>query len=78
MTFVQLPWPVWLPQACWLPVVVLQIRMRELSELATVQQSALSPQYFSYARLWFWLGVPAFIAMILIVVLMVLKPTLWG
>lgn len=64
--------------ACWLPVVVLQIRMRELSKLAVQQQTALTPQYFNYAHQWFWLGVPAFIAMILIVLLMVLKPTLWS
>jgi uncharacterized membrane protein len=56
----------------------LQIRMRELSKQAAQQQTALSPQYFNYARIWFWLGVPAFIAMVLIVVLMVLKPTLWS
>lgn len=64
--------------ACWLPVVVLQIRMRELSRLAVLNQTALTQEYFSYARIWFWLGVPAFIAMILIVVMMVLKPALWG
>jgi uncharacterized membrane protein len=64
--------------ACWLPVVVLQIRMRDLSEQAVLQKTTLSPQYFNYARLWFWLGIPAFIAMILIVVLMVLKPALWS
>lgn len=64
--------------ACWLPVVVLQIRMRELSKLAAEQNATLPDQYFHYARIWFWLGVPAFIAMILIVLLMVLKPTLWG
>lgn len=86
----QLPFPIGTPWllcsimlyllagACWLPVVVLQIRMRELSKLAVEQRSALSPRYFDYARMWFWLGVPAFIAMILIVVLMVLKPALWG
>lgn len=64
--------------ACWLPVVVLQIRMRELAEQAAQTQTALTEQYFNYARQWFWLGVPAFIAMILIVFLMVMKPTLWS
>jgi uncharacterized membrane protein len=64
--------------ACWLPVVFLQIQMRELSRQAVEQQTPLSREYFNYARIWFWLGVPAFTAMVLIVILMVLKPTLWG
>ncbi len=64
--------------ACWLPVVVLQIRMRELAKQAVQAQTALGEQYFSYARQWFWLGVPAFSAMILIVLLMVIKPALWS
>lgn len=63
---------------CWLPVVVLQIKMRDLAKHASEQQIALPDEYFNYARLWFWLGVPAFIAMILIVLLMVLKPALWS
>lgn len=64
--------------ACWLPVVVLQIKMRDLAKQAVQQQSALADEYFNYARIWFWLGIPAFIAMILIVLLMVLKPALWS
>jgi uncharacterized membrane protein len=64
--------------ACWLPVVFLQIRMRELSRQAVEQKKPLSQDYFDDARTWFWLGVPAFTAMVLIVILMVLKPTLWG
>jgi uncharacterized membrane protein len=64
--------------ACWLPVVWIQIRMRELSKQAVEQQTPLTQEYFDYAKQWFWLGVPAFIAMILIVILMVIKPTLWS
>ncbi|MBL1263300.1 DUF2269 family protein [Methylomicrobium sp. RS1] len=64
--------------ACWLPVVFLQIRMRELSRRAVEQNTGLTGEYFRCARIWFWLGVPAFAAMILIVMLMVLKPALWG
>ncbi|MCC5863273.1 MAG: DUF2269 domain-containing protein [Gammaproteobacteria bacterium] len=60
--------------ACWLPVVWLQMRMRELSGEAVRCASALPPQYWRYARTWFWLGVPAFSAMMAIVVLMVFKP----
>jgi uncharacterized membrane protein len=59
--------------ACWLPVVVLQIRMKKMSELAIKNQSELPSLYWRYARAWFWLGVPAFIAMVLVVLLMVFK-----
>ena len=64
--------------ACWLPVVVLQIRMRDLTVQAVNNNTALPDIYFRYARIWFWLGVPAFIAMVLIVYLMVYKPALWS
>jgi uncharacterized membrane protein len=72
-------WVVWsivlylLAGACWLPVVWLQIQMRRLSKTASLANSELSEQYWRYARWWFWLGVPAFSAMVLIVVLMVFK-----
>ena len=61
---------------CWLPVVWLQIRMREISNHALEKGEALPPLYHRYRRLWFWLGVPAFNAMVAIVLLMVFKPTL--
>lgn len=59
--------------ACWLPVVWLQIQMRKLSEQALAKQTELPALYWRYARYWFWLGVPAFIAMLLVVGLMVFK-----
>jgi uncharacterized membrane protein len=64
--------------ACWLPVVYLQIRMRDMAEAALAGQTALPARYWRYARLWFWLGVPAFIAMVLVTFLMVFKPNLGG
>ena len=64
--------------ACWLPVVWLQIRMRELANQALTQQTRLPTLYWQYARLWFWLGVPAFIAMLAVVFLMVFKPSFGG
>jgi uncharacterized membrane protein len=59
--------------ACWLPVVWLQIRMRRLAEQALRVQAPLPPLYWRMARWWFWLGVPAFTAMVLVVALMVFK-----
>ena len=58
---------------CWLPVVWLQIQMSELATAALEQQTALPERYWQYARWWFWLGVPAFSAMLCIVLLMVFK-----
>ncbi len=50
---------------CWLPVVVLQIRMRDLAEAAVAAgEPALPPRYHALARLWFWLGWPAFLSML--------------
>lgn len=59
--------------ACWLPVVWLQIRMRDLAGQALAGGHELPPSYWRMARAWFWLGVPAFCAMVLVVALMVFK-----
>ena len=61
---------------CWLPVVWLQIRMRTLARAADDAHTALPLLYWRYARLWFWLGVPAFLALLVVYWLMVAKPTL--
>ncbi len=60
--------------ACWLPVVVLQIRMRDLAQECDASQQPIGKEYHHMARTWFWLGVPAFIAMVAVVWLMVVKP----
>lgn len=59
---------------CWLPVVRLQIRMRDLAEVAHAEGAPLPPAYGRAAGAWFWLGWPAFLAVIVIVYLMVAKP----
>lgn len=59
---------------CWIPVVVLQIKMKNLAKAACAAQAPLPEVYWRYARCWFWLGIPAFSAMVLIVFLMVFKP----
>lgn len=63
---------------CWLPVVWLQIRMQKLAQLAVEQKMDLDSQYWRYAGIWFYLGIPAFIAMVLIVLLMVMKYSYGG
>jgi uncharacterized membrane protein len=59
--------------ACWLPVVVLQIRMRDIARQCLENGRLLGRDYWRMARIWFWLGVPAFIAMVAVVWLMVFK-----
>ena len=59
---------------CWLPVVVLQYRMRNLAETALRNGTALPAIYQTLATQWTWLGVVAFSAMITVVGLMVFKP----
>lgn len=59
--------------ACWLPVVWLQIGMRNMADIANANSSELPERYWRMARCWFWLGVPAFISMVLVVALMVFK-----
>jgi uncharacterized membrane protein len=60
---------------CWLPVVVLQIRMRDLAEAAVMEgETTLPPRYHALARVWFWLGWPAFLSMLAIFWLMIAKP----
>lgn len=63
--------------ACWLPVVWLQWRMRDLAEAAVASGSPLPRAYHRYARWWFALGWPAFIAVLAIFWLMIAKPALW-
>ena len=59
---------------CWLPVVWLQIQMRNMAKIAHVTSTALPLLFWRYTRYWELLGYPAFIAMLVIYWLMVAKP----
>lgn len=61
----------------WLPVVWIQIRLRNLAQTAASAGSALPPAYFSLYRIWFACGFPAFFAVLGILWLMLTKPTLF-
>jgi uncharacterized membrane protein len=63
--------------ACWLPVVRLQIRARDLAAHAAAPGEELPGQYWRIMRWWFALGWPAFTAVIAIFWLMVAQPELW-
>jgi uncharacterized membrane protein len=62
--------------ACWLPVVGLQIRMRNLAIRAAEEGTSLPAAYFRCYRWWFALGWPAFIGVLIVFYLMVAKPGL--
>lgn len=59
---------------CWLPVVWLQIRVRDLAQAALADGGGLPSRAVLYMRWWFALGWPAFIAFLAIFWLMVNKP----
>lgn len=59
---------------CWLPVVWLQIRMRDIAGDALRQGTPPDRRLARYARTWFVLGIPAFAAMLAVFFLMVFKP----
>lgn len=62
--------------ACWLPVVYLQLRMRDMAAAALRQGQHLGDDYWRLARIWMLLGWPAFLALVVAVLLMVAKPDL--
>ncbi|MBX4997415.1 DUF2269 family protein [Rhizobium lentis] len=60
----------------WLPVVWIQIRLRDLARAAASSANALPPRYYSLYRIWFACGFPAFSAVICIFWLMLTKPSI--
>ena len=59
---------------CWLPVVAIQRRMRDLAHAAAEHGQPLPDRYHQLYRCWFLLGIPAFISVLAIVWLMIAKP----
>ncbi|MES0872241.1 DUF2269 family protein [Pseudovibrio sp. SCP19] len=60
--------------AFWLPVVWIQIQLRNLAAAAVETDTALPPRYHTLYRIWFACGFPAFIAILGIVWLMIARP----
>jgi uncharacterized membrane protein len=65
--------------AFWLPVVWMQMRMRDLALAAAAQGGTLPADYHRLFGLWFAFGFPAFGAVLAILWLMIQRPsfTLW-
>ena len=62
--------------AFWLPVVWMQMRMRDLAAEAAREGTPLPAEYHRLFRLWFAFGFPAFGAVVAIFWLMIAKPQL--
>lgn len=58
---------------CWLPVVVIQYRLKALAE-QSLNTHVISPQFKQLMRWWTALGIPAFLALLVIFYLMIFKP----
>ncbi|MBM3529326.1 MAG: DUF2269 domain-containing protein [Alphaproteobacteria bacterium] len=59
---------------CWLPVVWIQLKLRDLADAASRGGTPLPERYHFLIRVWFWLGWPAFAGVLAILVLMLWKP----
>lgn len=62
--------------AFWIPVLFMQVRMRNLATAAARSGGALPGEYRRWFRLWFAFGFPAFGGVLAIIWLMIAKPAL--
>jgi uncharacterized membrane protein len=58
----------------WIPVIYMQIEMRDLASAAAATGQPLPPRYFSLFRRWVWFGIPGFGSVMIILWLMTAKP----
>jgi uncharacterized membrane protein len=75
------PWIYWsialylLAGAAWLPVVWMQIQMRDMAVAAATAAGLLPQRYWRFLRIWVALGAVAFSALVVVFYLMVAKPS---
>jgi uncharacterized membrane protein len=60
--------------AFWIPVVFMQIEMRNLARGAAENEQPLPERYFELFRRWFLFGIPGFGSVVIILWLMIAKP----
>jgi uncharacterized membrane protein len=56
------------------PVIFMQIEMRDLARRAAAESAPLPPHYFALFRRWFLFGIPGFGSVMIILWLMIAKP----
>ena len=59
---------------CWLPVVWIQIQLKNMAAYAVETGELLPERYYKLFKVWFLLGWPAFIGLVIVFFLMVFKP----
>lgn len=60
----------------WLPVVWIQMRLRDIAQDAVRAEGPLPERYFQLYRIWFACGFPAFFSVVAIFWLMLTKPSI--
>jgi uncharacterized membrane protein len=58
----------------WIPVIFMQIEMRDLARAAVLKREPLPPRHFALFRRWFVFGIPGFGSVMIILWLMIAKP----
>jgi uncharacterized membrane protein len=58
----------------WIPVIFMQIEMRDLARKAHARQQPLPPRYFELFRRWCLFGIPGFGSVMIILWLMIARP----
>ncbi|HTF95972.1 MAG TPA: DUF2269 domain-containing protein [Cellvibrio sp.] len=60
---------------CWVPVVWIQIQLKKMCIEAIEKGAELPARYHTLFKVWFLLGWPAFVGLVVVFFLMVAKPT---
>jgi uncharacterized membrane protein len=58
----------------WVPVIFMQVEMRDLARVAATNGAQLPTRYFTLFRRWFLFGIPGFGSVMAILWLMIAKP----
>lgn len=64
--------------AFWLPVVWIQLQLRDMARAAEAAGTGLPARFFRLYRIWFAFGFPAFLSVLTILWLMLARPDLPG
>lgn len=59
---------------CWFPVVYLQIQCRDIASECFRANKPLNAKYSRYFKIWWILGIPAFLSLVMVFFLMANKP----